>query len=75
MIINKKRGITCGMVQFAIKGSGKVKKSARQTNTIPPAVIGKFKKTLRMMNLCLCRFDCICVHIFQKVEVFDQQQS
>jgi len=31
-------------VQFAIYGSDKVKKSARQTDTIPPAVTNKPKK-------------------------------
>jgi len=45
MILNNKRGITCGIVQFASYGSGKEKVSARQTDTIPPAVIGNLKKT------------------------------
>jgi hypothetical protein len=32
-------------VQFASYGSGMLKKPARQTDTIPPAVIGNLKKT------------------------------
>lgn len=36
---------TSGIVQFAIYGSGRLRKSARQTDTIPPAVVRNAKTT------------------------------